>query len=72
MIDEKDTTAFRARMITATELAEMLHLSVDSVYRIVRKGGLPAYRTGRTIRFLASEVEAALAVNREHCETEDA
>jgi len=52
----------RLRMISADELAAVLNLSVDSVYRLVRRGILPAFRVGRTVRFDLDRVEAALAV----------
>ncbi|HOD00474.1 MAG TPA: helix-turn-helix domain-containing protein [Myxococcota bacterium] len=50
------------RMISADELAAVLNLSVDSVYRLVRRGILPAFRVGRTVRFDLDKVAAALAV----------
>lgn len=52
----------RLRMISADELAEVLNLSVDSIYRLARRGVLPAFRVGRTVRFDLDRVEAALAV----------
>lgn len=52
----------RKRMISADELAAVLNLTVDSVYRLVRQGVLPAYRVGRTVRFDLDRIEAALAV----------
>ena len=54
--------ATRLRMISADELAAVLNLSVDSIYRLVRRGVLPAFRVGRTVRFDLDRVEAALAV----------
>ena len=54
--------ATRLRMISADELAAVLNLTVDSVYRLVRRGVLPAFRVGRTVRFDLDQVEAALAV----------
>ena len=55
----------RLRMISADELAGILNLTVDSVYRLVRRGVLPAYRVGRTVRFDLDRVEAALAVRQD-------
>jgi len=52
-------------MISADELAGILNLTVDSVYRLVRRGVLPAYRVGRTVRFDLDRVEAALAVRQD-------
>lgn len=58
-------TVSRTRMLSADELAAVLSLSVDSVYRLVRRGILPAFRVGRTVRFDLERVEAALAVRQD-------
>ncbi len=50
------------RMISADELAAVLNLTVDSVYRLVRRGDIPAYRIGRTVRFDVAQVMAALSI----------
>lgn len=54
--------ASRTRMLTAEEMAAVLNLSIDSIYRLVRRGVLPAVKVGRTVRFDLDRVEAALAV----------
>ncbi len=51
------------RMISAADLARILGLTPDSVYRLLRRGVIPGYRIGRTVRFDLSQVEVALAVH---------
>jgi excisionase family DNA binding protein len=41
----------REEVMTASEVAELLHLPVSTVYELARKGELPASRLGRTWRF---------------------
>lgn len=49
-------------MITARQVAEMLGVSIYTVYRLKDKpGGLPAYKVARCIRFKPAEVEAYIA-----------
>ena len=38
------------RLLTVTEAAKLLHLSVPGVYGLVRSGVVPACRLGRAIR----------------------
>ena len=45
-------------MIDAKQVAEMLGVSIHTVYRLKDKtGGLPAYKVGGCVRFRRSEVE---------------
>lgn len=46
--------------MTATEVAELLHLPVSTVYGLARRGVLPAVRLGRTWRFLRPRLEELL------------
>lgn len=46
-------------MMTATEVAELLGVSVYTVHRLKSKpGGIPAYKVGGSVRFKRDEVEA--------------
>ncbi len=44
-------------LITAEEVAAALKVSPKSIYRWASKGLLPAFREGRLVRFLESDVE---------------
>lgn len=49
-------------MITVSDVARILGVSEDTVYRLKDKpDGIPAYRLGRSIRFRPEEVEAYIA-----------
>lgn len=50
----------RADVMTAGEVAELLHLPVSTVYYLARQGSLPASRLGRTWRFLRPRIEELL------------
>lgn len=50
----------RDEVMTATEVAELLHLPVSTVYYLARRGELPACRLGRTWRFLRPRLEELL------------
>jgi excisionase family DNA binding protein len=47
-------------VMTAGEVAELLHLPVSTVYYLARRGELPASRLGRTWRFLRPRIEELL------------
>lgn len=64
---EAMTTATAARrpltrdeVMTASEVAELLHLPVSTVYQLARQGKIPARRLGRTWRFLRPNLEQLL------------
>ena len=44
-------------LVTAEEIAAVLKVSPKSIYRWASEGRLPAFREGRLIRFLESDVE---------------
>ncbi|MHB9026937.1 MAG: helix-turn-helix domain-containing protein [Armatimonadota bacterium] len=46
---------------TIKELAALLAVTEQTVYRLVRRGELPYYKFGRATRFRRSEVEAYIA-----------
>jgi len=45
------------QLITAYQVAALINISPKSIYRWAAEGRLPAFREGRVIRFLASDVE---------------
>jgi len=50
----------RDQVMTAGEVAELLHMPVSTVYYLARRGELPACRLGRTWRFLRPRLEELL------------
>lgn len=50
----------REEVMTASEVADLLHLPVSTVYHLARQGELPARRLGRTWRFLRPRLEEML------------
>ena len=51
----------RDEVMTASEVAELLHLPVSTVYYLARRGEIPACRLGRAWRFLRPRIEQKLA-----------
>lgn len=51
----------RDEVMTASEVAELLHLPVSTVYYLARRGEIPACRLGRAWRFLRPRIEQMLA-----------
>lgn len=49
------------RLLTAVEVSDLLRVSTMTVYRLIRRGELPAVRVGRNYRVRASELDAYLA-----------
>jgi len=50
----------RDQVMTAGEVAELLHLPVSTVYYLARRGEIPACRLGRAWRFLRPRIEELL------------
>jgi excisionase family DNA binding protein len=50
----------RNEVMTANEVAELLRMPLSTVYKLARRGELPACRFGRTWRFLRSRIEELL------------
>ena len=48
------------RVATPQEVAEMLRVSPDTVYRLAAKGELPSFRVGVALRFDLDELEPFL------------
>jgi len=55
---EERTALLSSPLVTAEEVAALLKVSPKSIYRWARDGILPAFREGRLIRFVESDVEA--------------
>jgi excisionase family DNA binding protein len=51
----------RDEVMTAIEVAELLHLPVSTVYYLARRGEIPACRLGRAWRFVRPRIEELLA-----------
>ena len=56
----RDRPLTRDEVMTATEVAELLHLPVTTVYYLAQRGEIPATRLGRTWRFLRPRIEELL------------
>ena len=50
----------RDEVMTAGEVAELLHLPVSTVYYLASRGEIPACRLGRAWRFLRPRIEELL------------
>ena len=50
-----------ARFLTVAEVADLLRVSSMTVYRLIKKGELPAVRIGRSYRLREDDVDAYLA-----------
>lgn len=48
-------------LLTAVEVADQLRVSTMTIYRLIRRGELPAVRVGRNYRVRADDLEAYLA-----------
>ena len=47
-------------LLTAAEVADQLRVSTMTVYRLIRRGELPAVRVGRNYRVREADLEAFL------------
>lgn len=52
--------AERPYFYTARELAQILRVTENTIYRLARRGELPSFTIGRSIRFRTQDVEAYL------------
>ncbi len=52
--------AGRPHFYTAHELALILRVTENTIYRLARRGALPSFSIGRSIRFRTQDVEAFL------------
>lgn len=51
-------------LLTAAEVADQLRVSTMTIYRLIRRGELPAVRVGRNYRVRAEDIEAYLSGQR--------
>ncbi|NNN12705.1 MAG: helix-turn-helix domain-containing protein [Acidimicrobiaceae bacterium] len=58
------TRESHSEWLGSKETAEMLGISLRTIYRLVDDGQLPAYQIGRVIRFKRDEVEAFIESTR--------
>ncbi|MEX0868661.1 MAG: helix-turn-helix domain-containing protein [Nitriliruptoraceae bacterium] len=49
------------QLLTADEVADQLRVSTMTIYRLIRRGELPAVRVGRNYRVRASDLDTYLA-----------
>ena len=49
------------RLLTAGEVAEQLRVSTMTVYRLIRRGELPAVRVGRNYRVRLEDLDTYLS-----------
>jgi len=54
------------RFLTAEQVAEMMQVKVITVYRMVRRGELPAIRFGKSYRFSRHKLMQALEKMKTH------
>ena len=64
MTETNSLPATEAAFVSPRELASLLRVSIDCVYRLAAKRILPAYRVLRRILFRRSDVERWLAAHR--------
>ncbi len=58
LIEERSATATQAHeFYTTSELAKLLRVTETTVYRMARRGELPYYTIGRSMRFRHPDVE---------------
>ena len=50
------------RLLTAEDVAELLQLRVDHIYKLARRNEIPHLRFGRTLRFRSAALEEWLRV----------
>ena len=56
-----DREGRRATYLTVAEVADMLRVSTMTVYRLIKAGGLPAVRVGRSYRLAEDDVDRFVA-----------
>lgn len=64
MHETSTLSATEATFVSPGELAHMLGISIDSVYRLVARRALPVYRVLRRVLFRRGEVERWLDSHR--------
>lgn len=52
-------------MLTVKQVAEMLNISVRTVYRLLENDEFPSYKIGGSVRIKQSDVEAYVERNKQ-------
>jgi excisionase family DNA binding protein len=60
------------KIMTISEVAELLKVHPITVYRLIKQGKLPYFRIGRVLRFDAGQLENWLLVKQRHLEARNA
>ncbi|MGO9450940.1 MAG: helix-turn-helix domain-containing protein [Candidatus Binataceae bacterium] len=50
-------------MMMPKEVAEYLHIHWRTLYRLIRRGGIPAFKVGGAYRFRRDEIDKWIAEN---------
>ncbi len=61
---DPSTQANRRRLLDVREASAYLNISVRSVWRAVREGGLPHIKLGRLVRIDPDDLDRYVAANR--------
>jgi len=56
------------KILTISEVAELLKVHPITVYRLIKQGKLPYFRIGRVLRFDADQLEDWLLVKQQKAE----
>lgn len=54
-------TTIQTHLLVAAEVADMLRITEDHVYRMARRGELPTVRFGKFVRFNKTDVDKYIA-----------
>ena len=68
MSRHESTTTYAERrtpLLSVNDVARLLVISRDSVYKMIRSGDLVAYRVGERFRFRAEDIDELLERSRE-------
>jgi excisionase family DNA binding protein len=60
MSGPKSSPTSRRFLLTAAEVAEILHVSIRSVRRLIKDGKLPIVRVGRSVRIRPEALETLI------------
>jgi excisionase family DNA binding protein len=60
MSGPKSPRTSRRFLLTAAEVAEILHVSIRSVRRLIKDGKLPIVRVGRSVRIRPEALETLI------------
>ena len=55
-----------ARLLTVSEVADILNTSVKTVYRRIKSSTLPVIRDGRSVRIHPEDLDRYIAARRSH------